>query len=556
MAHIYALEPEISASNYANGRRTGSHCEFPDTPVFQGINKPSRFEGDVFDLEVTGNIPRDINGTFYRIQPDQRFPPIFEDDIHFNGDGSVTAIRIVDGHADFKQRYVHTDRYEAETAARQSLFGRYRNPFTDNEAVKGVIRTVANTNITFWRGMLLAAKEDGPPYAMDPVTLETIGRYDFEGQILAPTFTAHPKFDPDTGEMLCFAYETGWDGSDCSPDVMVWTLDADGKKTEELSFQAPFAGMIHDCGISKNYVVLPLMPLKTSLDRLKKGGNKFAWDPNEDQWYGLVPRRGGKPEDVIWFRADNGFQGHVAGCYENDSGQVVVDLTVADGNVFFFFPPVDEDTGQPPKKNRLTSPTTRWVLDPKAKTHTRVSPTFVWPTSGEFSRIDDRFVTKKYRHFWQAGIDPSRPYDFEKCGPPAGGLFNCMAHYTWDPENERKSGETDVYFAGPTTTFQEPSFIPKDGGAEGEGYIIALLNHCDVLRNDVVIFDAQNLAAGPLGSLHLPLKLKLGLHGNFVDHRDIEAWQKRRTSELGPVQPAKEPLPWQQSNGASSTKKS
>jgi carotenoid cleavage dioxygenase-like enzyme len=49
----------------------------------------------------------------------------------------------------------------------------------------------------------LAMKEDGPPFAMDPVTLETIGRYDFEGLILAPTFTAHPKSNPMTGEMVC-----------------------------------------------------------------------------------------------------------------------------------------------------------------------------------------------------------------------------------------------------------------------------------------------------------------------------------------------------------------
>lgn len=246
------------------------------------------------------------NGTFYRIQPDARFPPLFEDDIHFNGDGAVTAIRIANGHADFKQRYVHTDRFKAETAARAALFGRYRNPWTDNEAVKGVIRTASNTNITFWRGMLLASKEDGPPFAMDPVTLETLGRYDFEGQIKSPTFTAHPKFDPETGEMICFAYEAGGDGNDGSCDVVVWTIDADGKKTEECWYKAPFAGMIHDMGVSKNYVVLPLTPIKVNVDRMKSAGEKFAWDPNEDQWYGLVPRRGGKSEDIVWFRADNG----------------------------------------------------------------------------------------------------------------------------------------------------------------------------------------------------------------------------------------------------------
>jgi carotenoid cleavage dioxygenase len=266
---------------------------------------------------------------------------------------------------------------------------------------------------------------------------------------------------------------------------------------------------------------------------------------------------------------------------------VVFDLTVADGNVFFFFPP-DENVTPPDgvaKRNRLSSPTVRWVFDPKAKKSAirtaeagdadvwvadeRVKPSLTWLTNGEFSRIDDRYTTKPYRHFWQAVVDPTKPYDFAKCGPPAGGLFNCLGHYTWSEENyhtsdsaqngtngkseeKGKFGLEDVYFPGPTMTFQEPTFIPREGGAEGEGYLIALLNHLDELRNDVVIFDAQNLGKGPLTVIHLPLKLKLGLHGNWVDHRDIEAWQARRaeSGDVGPVQVATEPLPWQKALAA------
>jgi len=77
--------------------------------------------------------------------------------------------------------------------------------------------------------------------------------------------------------------------------------------------------------------------------------------------------------------------------------------------------------------------------------------------------------------------------------------------------------------------------------------LIALLNHLDVLRNDILIFDAKSLAQGPLAIIHLPLKLRLGLHGNFVDQRDIEAWRVRRSEagDVGPVKLAEKPLPWQ-----------
>jgi carotenoid cleavage dioxygenase-like enzyme len=308
MAHIFDIAKAIANTDglYKNGVRATEQNKFPSTDVFHGINKASRIEGEVNDLEVTGIIPEEIDGTFFRVQPDHRFPPIYEQDIHFSGDGNVTAIRVENGRAHFKQRYVKTDRYEVEAKAHKALFGKYRNPYTDNEAVKGVIRTVANTNVFFWRGMLLATKEDGPAYAMDPNTLETIGRYDFEGQVLSPTFTAHPKFDPKTGEMVCYGYEAGGNGNDGSKDIVVYTIDKDGVKTEEAWYKAPFCGIIHDCGITENYVILPMTPLKCDEERMKNGENHWAWDSKEDQLYGVVPRRGGKPDDIRWYRADNG----------------------------------------------------------------------------------------------------------------------------------------------------------------------------------------------------------------------------------------------------------
>ncbi|XP_014558060.1 hypothetical protein COCVIDRAFT_25416 [Bipolaris victoriae FI3] len=550
MAHIFSLASPVPAA-YQEGKKHGDQVKFPDTPFFKGFNKPSRLEADIFELETTGTIPKDINGTFFRIQPDHRFPPLFEEDIHFNGDGSVSAFRFENGHVDFRQRYVHTDRYKAETKARRALLGRYRNPYTDNEMVKGIIRTASNTNVIFWRGVLLAMKEDGPPFAMDPVTLETIGRYDFDGQVQSPTFTAHPKFDPDTGEMVCYGYQAGGNGYDASCDIVVYNIDKDGKKTEECWYKAPFSGMIHDCAITKNYLVLPLTPIKVNEDRLKKGGNHFAWDPDEDQWYGIVPRRNAKPEDIIWLRADNGFHGHIAGSYEDASGKIVVDLTIASDNVFFFFPPDPPPPSTPStlqQRNKLVSDTYRWIFDPNTPTHTRVQPHKMFGINGEFSRIDDRVLTKPYNHFWQCNIDPARPYDGAKCGPPAGGLFNVLGHYEWD------TGRKDVFWAGPTCTFQEPVFVPRRPSSsssegefeEGNGYIIALLNHLDVLRNDVMIFDARNLAQGPLAVVHLPVKLRLGLHGNFVEQREIDAWVgKRERGEVGAVRPARGLLPWQ-----------
>ena len=144
-------------------------------------------------------------------------------------------------------------------------------------------------------------------------------------------------------------------------------------------------------------------------------------------------------------------------------------------------------------------------------------------TSGEFARIDDRFVTKYYKHFFLCVVDPSRPYDFAKCGPPTGGLFNCLGHFNWE------TGKQDIWFAGPTSTVQEPVFIPRSKVAEeGDGYLMGLVNRLDEMRNDLVILDTKvGFERGPIAVIRLPLKLKIGLHGNFVPYDEIEAWRER-----------------------------
>ncbi len=49
-------------------------AQFPDTPSFTGFNTPSRIEADIADLEVKGVVPPELDGAFYRVQPDPQFP--------------------------------------------------------------------------------------------------------------------------------------------------------------------------------------------------------------------------------------------------------------------------------------------------------------------------------------------------------------------------------------------------------------------------------------------------------------------------------------------------
>src|SRR5450631_1800959 len=181
-------------------------ANFPKTPGFTGTLRPVRFEGDIHDLETEGEVPAQLNGTYHRVHPDAQYPPKFDTDQFFNGDGMIGMFRFRNGKIDFKSRFAQTDKWKLERAAEHALFGAYRNPLTDDESVKGRIRGTANTNVIVHAGKLFALKEDSPALLMDPLTLETDGYTDFGGKMQGKTFCSDPKIEPLTGNMSTYGY--------------------------------------------------------------------------------------------------------------------------------------------------------------------------------------------------------------------------------------------------------------------------------------------------------------------------------------------------------------
>lgn len=475
---------------------------FPKSPTFSTIDEPFRFEGQLYDLEVEGKIPEELDGTFYSVGPDQAFPPMLGDANPFNGDGFVRAFRIKDGHCDLQTRYVMTQRLEAERAARKGLFGDYRNPFSDDPSVKGLSRAVANTNVVAHNGVLLAMKEDAQPYAMDPHTLETLELYTWGGQMTATTFTAHPKIDHATGDFYGYAYAAKGEATD---DIAVYSFDKHGKKTWEVWFKSPYPGMIHECAISDNYVILPLIPQVMSLDRIKAGGNLFQWEPSVDQVYIVIPK-GGDAKDVRFFHAPNAMPGHVVNAFD-DAGKLYLDLPVALDNVFWFFP---AEGGKFPPPGSFGTEVTRWCFDMNDR-NSKAVPHVISTLAAEFPHCDDRYVGKAYKYGFMQASDHTKPYDADRAGPIMGFFFNTLL--TMD----MSTGKYKSWFAGETSSTQEPVFAPKRADSpEGEGYVMSVVNRRDEHRSDLVILDAQHMDEGPVATIKLPVRLKYGIHGNWV----------------------------------------
>jgi carotenoid cleavage dioxygenase len=86
------------------------------------------------------------------------------------------------------------------------------------------------------------------------------------------------------------------------------------------------------------------------------------------------------------------------------------------------------------------------------------------------------------------------------------------------------SGESALWYAGEASLVEEPLFVARDlQAAEGDGFLLLLVNRFDERRSDLVILDAQRFDAAPLAIARLPFRLRSGLHGCWVPERELPA---------------------------------
>ncbi|HEY1899210.1 MAG TPA: carotenoid oxygenase family protein [Steroidobacteraceae bacterium] len=459
--------------------------DFRGHPLFPpGFNSPTRFDADVYDCEVWGQIPTDIHGTFYRMQCDFDYrPPKNEWMTGFNGDGHISRFRFANGSVDYKGRYVRTDRLMAERRARKRLFGVYRNPYTDDPSVAHINRSAANTH-TYWHGgKLFVLKEDSLPYYVDPHTLETKGDWNFHGKYTAKTMSAHPKIDPLTGEMIAYGYEAK---GILTKDIAVYTINPAGNVTKEVWLTSPYLGIIHDIAITQKHVIIPVIARTTSLARLKAGEPMWEWDGSLPTMVGILPRDG-EAKDVRWFKGPSRNTLHFLNATDRGN-KITMELPTSSGE-------------------RDPSQIRRWTFDLDSKSD-GFQEEVVSTTPGFLPRMDDRYLSLDYRYGFISSRIPSATPD-PKANPMTGGtqVVQRLDVHTGEIKQCQVEGKIAL---------QESCFVPRANSKnEGDGYVMTIASNFETMSSDMIITDAQHLEDGVVATVKLPFRLRSGTHTNW-----------------------------------------
>ena len=405
-------------------------------------------------LKVTGQIPKDLSGLFVRNGPNP-MSSVNEKKHHwFLGEGMLHGIRLDSGNALW-----------------------YKNKLVDGNDSN------ANTSVISHSGKIYAIVEAGGyPVEIDQ-DLNSLNTKPFYGDRNAG-FTAHPKLDPDTNELhaMCYDYANNFD----TVDYVVIDQNGSHKKTQSIPFES--RSMLHECAITKNYMLVFDLSVVFDLYKLGRGYFPFSWDDNHQSRIGLLSRDGDL-DAVQWFDIDRTYFFHTFNAHEDSNGNVTVTAAAYD-RLF------DTDwngpfTESPPHL-------TKWELNTKSghATSTSLDDRFV-----EFPRINPKLVGKLNQYAYALASSNLKEPD-----------FNEIVKY------DLKNDTSEVYGYGSGKFGAEPVFVPAEGAqSEDEGYLLSLVYNQETDNSDLIILNAKEPKSGPLATVHLPQRVPFGFHGEWVN---------------------------------------
>ncbi|MEM6954070.1 MAG: carotenoid oxygenase family protein [Myxococcota bacterium] len=467
-------------------------------PYLTGPWTPTHREVDADDMEIIGEIPKDLSGVYLRNTEN----PVFEakGTYHpFDGDGMLHAISFRHGRARYRNRFVQTKGFVAEQEAGRSLWaGLVARPSAaerEGWGARGGMKDASSTDVVVHAGRVLSTfYMCGEGYELSQ-HLETLGTAAWVPQ---PGVSAHPKVDLRTGELLFFNY------GKAAPYMHYGVVNAAGKRTHYIPIETPGPRLPHDMAFTENFAILADMPLFWDPELLPAGVHASRYYPELPTRFAVVPRHGSASE-VRWFEAAPTYVLHWMNAYE-DGAEIVLDG--------YFQEAPDPDPialpGLDPRYGKMLA-----FLDEasfKPKLHRWRFNLRTGETREE--RLDDRVL--EFGTFNQDYAGRKARYAYSTFTKPGWFLFKGFV------KHDLETGDSQRFELGEGRYGSEAPFAPRDGAeSEDDGYLVSFVTDMNEGRSECAVFDAKNLRAGPVCRVILPHVISSGTHATWARHDEF-----------------------------------
>jgi all-trans-8'-apo-beta-carotenal 15,15'-oxygenase len=442
--------------------------------------------------DIEGAVPQELVGTLYRVAPGQK-------ENHgallrhlFDGDAFVSGFSFRDGQVHLRARFVETPERRAEVQAQRMLYREFGTmpPPSAVAPVRQGGKNQPSVNVIYWENRLLGLSEGDHPTAIDPVDLSYRGRFDFHGSLPSDVpFTAHPKFDPTTGDGYGFGVRRGPDTA-----LMVYRMARDGTLAQLYALPQPGYCMIHDMLMAKEHLVFVIPPVRFDVPRLLSGqatpADALHYFETEPTRFVILRRDGTGTPVTIEQPATMVF--HHGNAFERQGKLVIDSILYPDATILEALYAWSQEQLPQPTSARLT----RLVLDPVAgqvesRTDLALAP--------EFPRFDTR----------RSGEDARYLYTLESGRHEDWGAFNTLTRHDFT------QGTSQRVEVGRSHVLGEAVFVPHPGQQrEDRGWLLMQGYEATRDENYLEVRDAATLevVARVWTGQHFPL----GFHGNFT----------------------------------------
>ncbi|MDB9321819.1 carotenoid oxygenase family protein [Nodularia spumigena CS-588/02] len=469
---------------------------------WQGGYKSLTQEYDYWIDDVEGQIPPELQGTLFRNGPG--LLDINGQSIHhpFDGDGMISRISFANGRAHFRNRFIRTEGYLAEQKAgkilHRGVFGTQKPGGWLANIFDFKIKNIANTNVIYWGGKLLALWEAAEPHQLDPNTLETLGKEYFDGVLsTGEAFSAHPRFDPSCNQdggapcLVNFSIKPG-----LSTTITIFELNPEGKVVRKHAHSVPGFCFIHDFVITPNYCIffqnpVTFNPIPLALG-IRAAGECIKFQPNQPTQIIVIPRHTQTGIKILETQA--GFVFHHANAFEVDN-EIVIDSIC-----YETLPEVEPESDFRQVNFEAISPGQLWRFHVNLE-NGKLYSQIIESRCCEFPSINPELVGRDYQYLYIGAAHG------ETGNAPLQALLKI----------DLKSGERQLWSAAPRGFIGEPIFVPRpDAKKEDDGWVLSLVYDATHHRSGLVILDASDFNKGAVAKLHLQHHIPYGLHGNFT----------------------------------------
>jgi carotenoid cleavage dioxygenase-like enzyme len=463
-------------------------ADAPSSNFFlDGNFSPVADERDAENMEVIGAIPEDLQGHFLRVGPNPVH--VFSEAAYhtFDGDGMIHAIEFDRGAARYRNRFIENEGFKLERERGDWIYKGMNSLMdpTPSRIPEGApaSKNLANTAFAYHNNTLYALHEPSQPTVIDLPGLETVGSTDFGGKLTHP-FTAHPKIDKKSGEMMAYGY------SFQAPFVSYSVIDEQGELVHSTPITIPRSIFMHDFAVTEKYTLFLDFPITLDIGRAISGGPAVDFEPQYGSRIGVMPRYG-TDRDVKWFDVETGVVIHTANAW--DEGNEIVLQASRSKTADIAGAGTSEGNNLQENQGRLYE----WRIN--LETESIIERTLS-ETPCDFTRVNDDYACHKTQYVY-------------------AGIFNTDRAFTFDGimKYDNVSGITTEFRYGPNRHGGEAVFAPKVGSAcEDDGYLVCFVHDEDAHQSECLIIDAQHLDAGPVATIIMPFRVPYGFHAGWV----------------------------------------